>query len=188
MLVRRNVICIEDGANADNFPREITFYPGHCTTTHREITDALCDDGYGNTLLSMEHDRSGPSGPNTLPDGFHYDIMHAFRFYCPNILSKWAIRPRHWPSPEVVQQSLFNERSLLHWLHEGLDALRVALITRELPYYKIPDRNLMAACGLDEEQQRIWISTITEMLNEGPRMILRLPKIRQALIAHPEPF
>ena len=26
------------------------------------------------------------------------------------------------------------------------------------------------------------------MINEGPRMILRLPKIRQALIAHPEPF
>ncbi|KAH3865627.1 hypothetical protein DPMN_028669 [Dreissena polymorpha] len=26
------------------------------------------------------------------------------------------------------------------------------------------------------------------MINEGPRMILRLPKIRQSLIAHPEPF
>ncbi|KAH3875675.1 hypothetical protein DPMN_038949 [Dreissena polymorpha] len=46
----------------------------------------------------------------------------------------------------------------------------------------------MAACELEEEQQRKWISTITEMMNEGPMMILRLSKIRQSLIAHPEPF
>ncbi|KAH3865254.1 hypothetical protein DPMN_028293 [Dreissena polymorpha] len=85
-------------------------------------------------------------------------------------------------------QSLFHERRLLHWLHVALGALRVALNTRELPYYMIPDRNLMAASELDEEQQSLWISTIKEMINEGPRMILRLPKIRQALIAHPEPF
>ncbi|KAH3875835.1 hypothetical protein DPMN_039115 [Dreissena polymorpha] len=77
---------------------------------------------------------------------------------------------------------------MLHWLHGGLGALRVALVTRELPYYMIPNRNLMTACALEEEQQRTWIVTITEMMDEGPWMILRLPKIRQALIAHPEPF
>ncbi|KAH3865361.1 hypothetical protein DPMN_028400 [Dreissena polymorpha] len=77
---------------------------------------------------------------------------------------------------------------MLHLLHEGLDALRVALFTRELQYYMIPDRNLMTACGLEEEQKSTWISTITEMMNEGPSMIMRLPKIRQALIPHPEPF
>ena len=52
----------------------------------------------------------------------------------------------------------------------------------------IPERNLMATSGLDREQQRTWISTITDMLNEGPRVILRLPKIRQCIVAHPEPF
>ncbi|KAH3875551.1 hypothetical protein DPMN_038819 [Dreissena polymorpha] len=46
----------------------------------------------------------------------------------------------------------------------------------------------MAACGLEDKQQRKSISTITEMMNEGLRMILRLPKIRQAIIAHPEPL
>ncbi|XP_052240265.1 uncharacterized protein LOC127850908 [Dreissena polymorpha] len=50
------------------------------------------------------------------------------------------------------------------------------------------ERNLMATSGLDVEQQRTWISTITDMLNEGPRVILRLPKIRQCIVAHPEPF
>ncbi|KAH3865426.1 hypothetical protein DPMN_028465 [Dreissena polymorpha] len=85
-------------------------------------------------------------------------------------------------------QASFHKKSILQWLHEALDALRVALITLELPYYMIPERNLMATSGLDEEQQRTWISTITDMLNEGPRVILRLPKIRQCIVAHPEPL
>ncbi|KAH3689965.1 hypothetical protein DPMN_191119 [Dreissena polymorpha] len=85
-------------------------------------------------------------------------------------------------------QASFHKKSIFQWLHEALDALRVALITLELPYYMIPERNLMATSGLDEEQQRTWISTITDMLNEGPRVILRLPKIRQCIVAHPEPF
>ncbi|XP_052259553.1 uncharacterized protein LOC127863909 [Dreissena polymorpha] len=85
-------------------------------------------------------------------------------------------------------QASFHTKSILQWLHEALDALRVALVTLELPYYMIPERNLMATSGLDEEQQRTWISTITDMLHEGPRVILRLPKIRQCIVAHPEPF
>ncbi|KAH3690203.1 hypothetical protein DPMN_194003 [Dreissena polymorpha] len=303
MFVRNNFVCLEDCVSADKFPREITVfrsysrtsYPGHCrlllerrgTTTDRNVTDALCDDGHGHKLRSsdlfvhncrkckfmkgiVQHDRSGPSMPNALSGILHTDIVDAFRYHCPSILSKWAARPCHWPLPDVVQQvvslgafltpvgfkgreyqhvewrvcfnageieliynlnetqiklyfllkmvendvlnphkkevssytlknivlwiaennpqSLFHERSLLHWLHVALGALRVALNTRELPYYMIPDRNLMAASELDEEQQSLWISTIKEMINEGPRMILRLPKIRQALIAHLEPF
>ncbi|KAH3875677.1 hypothetical protein DPMN_038951 [Dreissena polymorpha] len=271
-------------------------YHGHCrlllerrgTTIDSKVNNAFCDDGYGREILSSDlfvnndvwnfinpegmvrHERAGPSMPETIQGALHTDKVHALRYYCPNILSKWATRPRHWPPPEAVQkvlslgafltpvgfkgseyqhvewrvcfntgeielvnnlneiqiklyvllkmvkndvlnprkkevtsytlknivlwiaennhQSLFHERSLLHWLHEGLDALRFALVTRELPYYMIPDRNLMAACELEEAQQRTWISTISEMMNEGPRMILRLSKIRQALIGHPEPF
>ncbi|KAH3816124.1 hypothetical protein DPMN_117633 [Dreissena polymorpha] len=82
----------------------------------------------------------------------------------------------------------FNERRLFYWLYEGLGALKVALATKELAYYMIPERNLMAACGLEYEQQSSWISTITDMINEGPKLILRLPKIRQALLPHPEPI
>ncbi|XP_052264044.1 uncharacterized protein LOC127867095 [Dreissena polymorpha] len=270
-------------------------YHGHCrlllerrgTTIHRHVRDAFCDDGYGRELLSsdlyvnnwskedltkgeVQHERAGPSIPRTVYGHLHSDLVHALRYYCPNILSKWAARPRHWPPPEVVQQVVslgavltpvgfkgsehqhvewrvcfnageielisnlndtqtklyvllkmikndvlhprkkevtsytlknivlwmaennpqasFHKKSILQWLHEALDALRVALITLELPYYMIPERNLMATSGLDEEQQRTWISTITDMLNEGPKMILRLPKIRKSLIAHPEPL
>ncbi|XP_052259370.1 uncharacterized protein LOC127863769 isoform X1 [Dreissena polymorpha] len=270
-------------------------YHGHCrlllegrgTTILRQLNDAFCDDGYGRELLSsdlfvnnwsnerltegmVQHERAGPSIPNTLLGYLHHDEVHALHYYCPNILSKWAARPRHWPPPEVAQrvvslgavltpvgfkgseyqhvewrvcfnvgeielisnlndtqtklyvllkmikndvlhprkkevtsytlknivlwmaennpQASFHKKSILQWLHEALDALRVALITLELPYYMIPERNLMATSGLDVEQQRTWISTITDMLNEGPRVILRLPKIRQCIVAHPEPL
>ncbi|KAH3856954.1 hypothetical protein DPMN_099550 [Dreissena polymorpha] len=103
-------------------------YPGHCrlllerhgTTTHWDVTDSLCDDGYGINPLSsalyvqswsnipmaegiVQHDRSGPSVPTALIGDSHFDTVHAFRYYCPSILSKTAIRPRHWPQPEVVQ-------------------------------------------------------------------------------------
>ncbi|XP_052263892.1 uncharacterized protein LOC127867016 isoform X1 [Dreissena polymorpha] len=270
-------------------------YHGHCrlllerrgTTIHRHVRDAFCDDGYGRELLSsdlyvnnwsnedltegmVQHERAGPSIPSTMYEHLHSDRVHALHYYCPNILSKWAARPRHWPPTEVVQyivslgafltpvgfkgseyqhvewrvcfnageielisnlnatqtklyvllkmikndvlhprkkevtsytlknivlwmaennpQASFHKKSILQWLHEALDALRVALITLELPYYMIPERNLMATSGLDGEQQRTWISTITDMLHEGPRVILRLPKIRQCIVAHPEPF
>ncbi|KAH3823805.1 hypothetical protein DPMN_125627 [Dreissena polymorpha] len=52
----------------------------------------------------------------------------------------------------------------------------------------IPERNLIEGCGLKPNQQSKWISVITEMMNEGPRVTLRLEKIRKALIAYPEPL
>ncbi|KAH3812158.1 hypothetical protein DPMN_140582 [Dreissena polymorpha] len=89
---------------------------------------------------------------------------------------------------EKNSQTLFHETSLIKWLHEGLNALKAAIVTKELPYFMIPERNLMAESDLKYEQQCRWILTLTEMLNEGPRMILRLPKIRRSIVAHPEPF
>ncbi|KAH3694699.1 hypothetical protein DPMN_082140 [Dreissena polymorpha] len=89
---------------------------------------------------------------------------------------------------ENTPQTEFHERSLLHWLHDGLRELRTAIETKQLRYYMIPDRNLMAACGLGDAQQHKWVADITEMLGEGPRVILRLPKIRKAIVASPEPM
>ncbi|KAH3875630.1 hypothetical protein DPMN_038901 [Dreissena polymorpha] len=85
-------------------------------------------------------------------------------------------------------QALFSERSLIYWVHKGLGELRTAIVTERLPYYMIPERNLMAAGGLKGEQKRAWESTITDMMKEGPELILRLPKKRQAVILHPEPM
>ncbi|KAH3875260.1 hypothetical protein DPMN_038523 [Dreissena polymorpha] len=48
--------------------------------------------------------------------------------------------------------------------------------------------NLMAACGLDAEQKRTWAKPITYMTDEGPKILLRLPKIWKAIISNPEPL
>ncbi|KAH3741950.1 hypothetical protein DPMN_048680 [Dreissena polymorpha] len=82
----------------------------------------------------------------------------------------------------------FNAQSFFYWLHDGLRELKTAIVTQQLPYYMIPERNLMAASGLQDKQQRKWIADITDMMDEGPRVILRLPRIRQAVIASPEPM
>ncbi|KAH3850382.1 hypothetical protein DPMN_092793 [Dreissena polymorpha] len=52
----------------------------------------------------------------------------------------------------------------------------------------IPERNLMHTCGIEDVLQRKWVSDITDMLEEGPGVILRLPKIRKAIVASPEPM
>ncbi|KAH3875272.1 hypothetical protein DPMN_038535 [Dreissena polymorpha] len=85
-------------------------------------------------------------------------------------------------------QAQFNESSVFYWLREGLENLRTAILKIELPYYMIPERNLMAACGLDEGQKCTWVNTITDMMNEGSNALLRLPRIRKAIISHPEPL
>ncbi|KAH3850361.1 hypothetical protein DPMN_092772 [Dreissena polymorpha] len=84
--------------------------------------------------------------------------------------------------------AMFQERNLIHWFHDALETLRTAILSTQLPYYMIPERNLMAACELQDTQQRKWVADITDMMDEGPRVILRLPKIRQAIISHPEPL
>ncbi|KAH3874519.1 hypothetical protein DPMN_037764 [Dreissena polymorpha] len=50
----------------------------------------------------------------------------------------------------------------------------------------IPEIKLMAACGLDEKKQRAWLELITDGINEGPKVLLRQPKIRSAIISQPE--
>ncbi|KAH3826572.1 hypothetical protein DPMN_128480 [Dreissena polymorpha] len=52
----------------------------------------------------------------------------------------------------------------------------------------IPERNLMAACGLTDALQRKWTADITDMMEDVPRVVLRLEKIRKAIIASPEPL
>ncbi|KAH3875550.1 hypothetical protein DPMN_038818 [Dreissena polymorpha] len=105
-------------------------YPGHCrlllvrrgTTIQSNVNDALCDDGFGrckllssdlyvntwtNTELQkgeVQHDRVGPSIPISFCRTLHADYLHALRYDCPNILLKWASRPRHWPPSEAVYQ------------------------------------------------------------------------------------
>ncbi|KAH3741935.1 hypothetical protein DPMN_048665 [Dreissena polymorpha] len=90
-----------------------------------------------------------------------------------------------WQAENNPQHN-FYKRSFLYWLHDGLRDLKTAIATQQLSYYMIPERNLMAASGLQDKQQSKWVADITDMMDEGPRVILRLQRIRQAVIASPE--
>ncbi|KAH3733813.1 hypothetical protein DPMN_040248 [Dreissena polymorpha] len=85
-------------------------------------------------------------------------------------------------------QTQFHPCSLLHWLHDGLTELRTAIAKQHLQYYMIPERNLMEACGMTDVLQHKWVADITDMLEEGPGVILRLEKIRKAIIAFTWPM
>ncbi|KAH3733036.1 hypothetical protein DPMN_039460 [Dreissena polymorpha] len=273
---------------------DTSVYPGHYRLLHerpaqkrsKSIHNSLCDNGHGDILLCsslfvdsfssfpyfgiVNHERAGPSTPGTLEGVIHFDRVCALRCQCPSILQRWAARPRHWPSPAIVQkvvslgayltpvgfkgsefnhmewrlcfntgetelvnnlnctqahvyvmlkmilkdvlrprkkevtsyvikniilwqvecnpQNDLNTRSFFHRLHDGLRELKTAIATQQMPYYMIPERNLMAASGLQDKQQCTWVTDITNMMAEGPMVILRLPKIRQAIVASPEPM
>ncbi|KAH3740933.1 uncharacterized protein LOC127850899 [Dreissena polymorpha] len=89
---------------------------------------------------------------------------------------------------ENNQSSFFHSGSLFHWLREGLNNLRTSLSTKQLPYYMIPERNLLAESELNTDQQLLWVRTIADMMEEGPRILLRLKIFRQAIIGYPEPL
>ena len=89
---------------------------------------------------------------------------------------------------ENTPQTEFHSRSLLYWLHDGLKKLRTAIEKKRLCYYMIPERNLMEACGMHDYQQHKWVADITDMIEDGPNVILRLEKIRKAIVASPEPM
>ncbi|KAH3713068.1 hypothetical protein DPMN_072835 [Dreissena polymorpha] len=116
------------------------------------------------------------------------------------MIAKDVLKPRHkevtsfmlknivlWIA-ENNPQSMFHERSLFFWLRQSLQELRTALSTKTLPYYMIPDRDLMAASALTDAQGKTWIATLTDMIDDSANIIRRLPKIRQAIIAHPMPL
>ncbi|XP_052220694.1 uncharacterized protein LOC127837546 isoform X5 [Dreissena polymorpha] len=272
-------------------------YPGHCRLLLERLTsrclkiihNALCDNGNGDVLLSskllldefssllahttrgmVQQKCVGPSSSSTILGFFHTDNVPALRCSCPSVLHRWAARPRHWPSPVIVQkvvtlgailtpvgfkgsefkhmewrinfnsgetelvsnlndtqakvyvilkmiikdiikptnkeitsyilknivlwqaernpQTRFGAYSLLHWLHDGLRELRTAIAKKHMPYYMIPERNLMEACGINNKLHRKWVADITDMLKEGPGVILRLEKIRKAIVGSPEPM
>ncbi|KAH3864907.1 uncharacterized protein LOC127866977 isoform X1 [Dreissena polymorpha] len=85
-------------------------------------------------------------------------------------------------------QELFHSGSIFHWLKEGLISLRTAISSRQLPYYMIPERNLMAERDLVSGQQDELVKSLTCLIDEGPKILRRLKKIRQAIIGHKEPL
>ncbi|KAH3781387.1 hypothetical protein DPMN_159214 [Dreissena polymorpha] len=259
------------------------------------VQESLCDNGYGEKNLSsalwinlwinffkwfslpllwnnsiVNCEIAGPSIPDIRGGKVHNDKVFGLRCHCNSILQRWAARPRHWPSKDIIAKVVslgayvtpvgskeseykhmewricfntgeaelvnnltdthakvyvilrmilkeiikpenkeitsfvlknivlwqaektprteFRAGRFFHWLHDGLKELKTAIENRHFRYYMIPERNLMAACGLDDALQSKWVADITDMMEEGHKVILRLEKIRKAIVASPEPM
>ncbi|KAH3734292.1 hypothetical protein DPMN_040731 [Dreissena polymorpha] len=46
--------------------------------------------------------------------------------------------------------AMFQDRNLINWLHDALGTLGTVILSTQLPYNMIPERNVMAACRLQE--------------------------------------
>ncbi|XP_052234001.1 uncharacterized protein LOC127846613 [Dreissena polymorpha] len=83
---------------------------------------------------------------------------------------------------------MFSPDMLLYWLRVALNELKTAIKNTNLNNYMIPERNLLECCGLTDKQKITWEAIITEMIKEGPKLLIRLSKFRRAIIAYPEPL
>ncbi|KAH3825221.1 hypothetical protein DPMN_127095 [Dreissena polymorpha] len=89
---------------------------------------------------------------------------------------------------ENSPHTMIHARSLFLWLHDVLRGLMTLIEKNQLSYYMIPERHVMASCGLNDLLQSKWIPYITGMMEEGPRIKLRLGNILKASVEYPEPM
>ena len=82
---------------------------------------------------------------------------------------------------EHFPQFLFNEDSLCAWLFKALRLLRWSVDNEYLPYYMIPERNLLASTLKEDQKLRV-IRRITYVLNSGPACLLRCKKLTDGLV------
>ncbi|XP_052788442.1 uncharacterized protein LOC128223188 [Mya arenaria] len=75
---------------------------------------------------------------------------------------------------------IFKKIYLLQNVISCLKSLQDAIKSNDLPYYMIPDRNLLTG-RINPEQQRQLIEKLEELIEEGPSVILRCPKVCAAL-------
>ncbi|WAR14291.1 hypothetical protein MAR_004396 [Mya arenaria] len=85
---------------------------------------------------------------------------------------------------EQNPRHIFQKEHLLQNVILCLKNLKEAINTNHLPYYMIPGRNLLTGkISLELKQQLI--EKVKELIQEGPNVILRLPKVQAALKMSP---
>ncbi|XP_052788917.1 uncharacterized protein LOC128223670 isoform X1 [Mya arenaria] len=81
---------------------------------------------------------------------------------------------------ESTQQELFSKENMIEHLLSCLQMLQQAIRDNHLPYYMIPGRNLLIE-RINQLQQQQLIAKLDALIQEGPRVILRCPKVLEAL-------
>lgn len=86
---------------------------------------------------------------------------------------------------EENPQSEFHKENLFSWVIKALEKLRRAVKDYSLPYYLIPDRNLLAEKLEIQDKERV-IENLNDVIHMGPKMLFGLEKIKLALEMTPE--
>ncbi|XP_052773041.1 uncharacterized protein LOC128211933 isoform X2 [Mya arenaria] len=79
---------------------------------------------------------------------------------------------------------MFQTKNLLQNVISCLRNLQEAIKVNQLPYYMIPGRNLLTGRISPEQQQQL-ITKLDELIQEGPCVVLRCPKVHAALEMSP---
>ncbi|XP_052790656.1 uncharacterized protein LOC128224719 [Mya arenaria] len=79
---------------------------------------------------------------------------------------------------------IFKKKYLLQNVMNCLRNLQDAIKANHLPFYMLPDRNLLIG-RINPEQQQLLIEKLGDLIEEGPRVILRCPKVSKALEMSP---
>lgn len=97
----------------------------------------------------------------------------------PNVTSYILKNVCFWMA-ELLPAEIFREDKLAPLLLFSLKFLHCCINLNCLPYYMIPERNLLAGKFKISEKRKL-SSLISQLLSEGPCLIQRCPKIRDAL-------
>ncbi|XP_053406348.1 uncharacterized protein LOC128559165 [Mercenaria mercenaria] len=84
-----------------------------------------------------------------------------------------------WMS-ELFGSHIFREENFIALMLVALRLLKVSIDNKCLPYYMIPGRNLLAERLEPNTKHRLSV-LISQLLDEGPRLLLRCPKLRAGM-------
>lgn len=86
---------------------------------------------------------------------------------------------------EAHPQSHFESRNLFVWVKKALLLLKRAVKLYYLPYYMIPNRNLLAE-RISRSYRRLLINQISDIICSGPKMLTACHKMQFAMKMSPE--
>ncbi|XP_052221659.1 uncharacterized protein LOC127838126 [Dreissena polymorpha] len=169
LIVPESVICLEDGVDSSSVPVEKTIF---------RSCSRISYSGHYRLLLERCGTHISDVVYNALcDDGFGRGLLSSDLYVTQwlNLKQGEGTVQHERAGPSTPRTIRVLDVDYVHALHFYCPSILTRWAARHR-YWPSPD------------VKRSWIATIDEMMTEGPRMILRLPKIRQAIIAHPEPL
>lgn len=86
---------------------------------------------------------------------------------------------------EQYPQSAFRSDTLFTWIIKGLRVLEYSAKVNFLPYFIIPERNLLAE-KVSESERTVLVNLVSHVIKCGPSVLLQCEKVSQAMRLDPQ--